>query len=102
MSRKCRRVSTRIPSVTPWPLRLVPPDRNVIGTPWAAETANSRPTSAASTGVATTLGVRAKCEASWPSANRSVARLRTCPGPLKAAPNAASKPAGVSGSVVLT
>ena len=50
MSRKCRRVSTRMPSVTACPLRLVPPDRNVIGTPCAAETANSRPTSAASAG----------------------------------------------------
>ena len=64
MSRKCRRVSTRIPSVTPWPLRLVPPERKVIGTPWAADTANSRPTSAALVGVATALGVSAKWEAS--------------------------------------
>ena len=53
-------------------------------------------------GVTTAVGVRAKCEASWPSASRSVARLRTCPGPPKAAPNAASTPAGDSGSVVLT
>ena len=35
-SRKCRRTSTSTPSVTAWPLRLVPPERKVSGTPLRA------------------------------------------------------------------
>ena len=77
MPRKCRRVSARIPSLTACPDRLVPPDRKVSGTPWAALTANSRPTASASAGVATAAGVSRKCEASWAIPSRSVARMRT-------------------------
>ena len=65
MSRKCRRVSTRMPSVTACPLRLVPPDRNVSGTPDRLAATNSLPTSAASRGTTTACGVSTKWEASW-------------------------------------
>ena len=41
------------------PLRLVPPERKVSGTPLPADAANSRPTSAASTGIATAVGTSA-------------------------------------------
>ena len=64
MSRKLRRESTRMPSVMPWPLRLVPPERKVSGTPAAAAAANSRPTCASSVAVTTALGTNSKCEAS--------------------------------------
>ena len=43
--RKWRRVSARIPPVTAWPDRLVPPERNVSGTPVRRAVANSLPTS---------------------------------------------------------
>ena len=65
MRRKWRRVSARIPPVTACPERLVPPDRNVSGTPARLAAANSLPTSAASRGTTTACGVSTKWEASW-------------------------------------
>ena len=65
MRRKWRRVSARMPPVTAWPDRLVPPERNVSGTPVRRAVAKSLPTSVASRGTTTACGVRTKCEASW-------------------------------------
>ena len=54
--RKAARVSARTPSVTPWPDRLVPPERKVSGTPLSWLARNSAATSAAVRGVATDAG----------------------------------------------
>ena len=51
-----RRVSARTPSVTPWPDRLVPPERKVSGTPLSWLARNSAATSAGVRGVATDAG----------------------------------------------
>ncbi len=54
---KCRRVSTRTASVPACPDRLVPPDRNVSGTPSRCAVASSAATSGTEDGVTTAAGV---------------------------------------------
>ena len=88
MPLKLRRTSTRTPSVRAWPLRLVPPERKVSGTPWAALARSSRPTSSALPATTTACGIRRKCEASWALAWRSRARVLTCAGSATAARSA--------------
>jgi len=57
IERKCRLVSASTPEVPAWPLRLVPPDLNVSGTPAEAQAASSAATLPADAGVATATGV---------------------------------------------
>ena len=78
-----------MPSVMAWPDRLVPPERNVSGTPVAAAAANSRPTSDASRGLTTTVGARNSARRHDPG---PVGPARGCAAvPAPAAPAAAHR-----------
>ena len=53
---KWRRTSTRMPSLWPWPLRLVPPARKVTGIPRSRPKASTLATSSASRAITTARG----------------------------------------------
>jgi hypothetical protein len=96
MPRKFIRVSMSTPSVPAWPDRLVPPERNVTGTPCRVATRSAEATSSPFRATTTAWGRSRKWLASWLIRARSRGLVLTWASPriVRSSRSTASKDAG--------